>query len=47
MPRKDGGRGLISVEDCVNQAKISLDIARMLCPNKRGRTVKSRQEGWG
>ena len=42
VPRKDGGRGLISVEDCVNQAKISLE-----CPNKRGRTVKSRQEGWG
>ena len=25
VPRKDGGRGLISVEDCVNQAKISLE----------------------
>ena len=25
MPRKEGGRGLISVEDCVNQAKISLE----------------------
>ena len=24
VPRKDGGRGLISVEDCVNQARISL-----------------------
>ena len=23
VPRKDGGRGLISVEDCVNQARIS------------------------
>ena len=25
VPRKDGGRGLIFVEDCVNQAKISLE----------------------
>ena len=25
VPRKDGGRGLISVEDCVNQARISLE----------------------
>ena len=25
VPRKDGGRGLISVEDCVNQAKMSLE----------------------
>ena len=25
VPRKDGGRGLISVEDCVNQARLSLE----------------------
>ena len=25
VPRKDGGRGLISVEDCVNQTRISLE----------------------
>ena len=25
MLRKDGGRGLISVEDCINQAKTSLE----------------------
>ena len=25
VPRKDGGRGLISLEDCVNQANISLE----------------------
>ena len=25
VPSKDGGRGLISIEDCVNQARISLE----------------------
>ena len=25
VPRKHGGRGLISVEDCINQARLSLE----------------------
>lgn len=39
VPKKDGGRGLISVEDCVRQAKISLEY-----PINRGSDFKSSQE---
>lgn len=39
VPKKDGGRGLISVEDCVRQAKISLEY-----PINRGSDFKSIQK---
>ena len=42
---KEGRRERFDIRRGLCQS--SKDIARMLCPNKRGRTVKSRQEGWG
>ena len=43
MPRKGGGRGLISVEDCVNQARISLESCVQSSEEELLKTV--RREG--
>ena len=43
VPRKDGGRGLIAVEDCANQARISLENYVQSSEEKLFKTV--RREG--